>query len=53
MMLKFTSTKKLLLIVHFNKKQIYEKFSKEKDGVLWYTGRILPSDHVSAVGKLT
>ena len=40
-------------VVHFNKKQIYEKFSKEKDGVLWYTGRILPSDHVSAVGKLT
>ena len=44
--------KTALEVVQFNKKQAYEKFSGEKDGILWYTGRILPSDHVSAVGKL-
>ena len=42
-----------LEVIQFNKKSSYENISKEKDGILWYTGRILPSDHVSAVGKMT
>ena len=40
-------------IKHFYKPQKYELISKEVDGVLHYTGRILPSDRVTIVGKAT
>ena len=30
-------------LIHFNQKSEYEKISTEKDGVLFYTRRILPS----------
>ena len=31
---------------HFNRKNVYEKFSTEQDGILFYTGRILPSQKI-------
>ena len=37
----------------FNKQTFYSKFSQEKNGVLWYTGRILPTDEVTIVGRFT
>ena len=40
-------------VKHFNKSKCYSKFSLEKDGILWYTGRILASDTVSIVGRFT
>ena len=38
---------------HFYKSQKYDSISKEIDGVLHYTGRILPSDKTTIVGKAT
>ena len=32
-----------LEIKHFLKKKVYEKISEERNGILYYTGRILPS----------
>ena len=40
-------------IRHFTPKSKYEKISTEKNGVLIYTGRILPSNGVSIVGEFT
>ena len=40
-------------IKHFYKRESYLKYSKEVDGVLKYTGRILPTDQVQAVGAMT
>ena len=37
----------------FNKASFYEKFSFEKDGILHYSGRILPKDQVTIVGQFT
>ena len=38
---------------HFLKPKQYSKISKEHHGILYYTGRILPDDNVSIVGKMT
>jgi len=38
---------------HFVPKSKYEKITKEVDGILMYTGRILPNDEVSIVGRFT
>lgn len=38
---------------HFVSKSKYDKISTEKDDVLLYTGRILPTKGVSIVGKFT
>ena len=38
---------------HFHKKDHYSKFSTEVNGILKYTGRILPSDRVEVVGSMT
>ena len=40
-------------IKKFNKEKFYNKFSQMKDGILWYTGRILPDDEVSITGRYT
>ena len=40
-------------VKNFNKKQWYSKFCEEKEEILWYTGRILPSESVSIVGRFT
>ena len=40
-------------VKHFYKSQKYGPVSKEVDGVLYYTGRILPSDEVTIVGRAT
>ena len=40
-------------IKHFLKESQYKKISKEKDGILFYTGRILPTQNVSIVGRMT
>ena len=45
--------KATLEVKHFNKERFYSKFSKEKDDILFYTGRILSSNEVSAVGRMT
>ena len=37
----------------FVKPSTYEKFSKEKDGILYYAGRILSTDEITIVGKMT
>ena len=40
-------------IKHFMKKNEYEKFSKEIDGILLYTGRILPDEEITITGRYT
>ena len=40
-------------VKEFNDFNVYKKFSREKDGILWYTGRILPNDKISVVGNMT
>lgn len=40
-------------VKHFYKENQYEKFTKEVGGILYYTGRILPSDEISIVGRYT
>ena len=40
-------------IKHFLKESQYKKISKEKDRILFYTGRILPTQNVSIVGRMT
>eukprot|EP00794_Sanderia_malayensis_P020954 gene20954-biopygen15460 len=40
-------------VIHFLPKTKYDKISSEKNGILLYTGRILPSNEVSVVGKFT
>ena len=40
-------------IKHFLKESQYKNISKEKDGILFYTGRILPTQNVSIVGRMT
>ena len=40
-------------IKHFLKPRQYEDFSEERNDVLYYTGRILPSDQITIVGRLT
>ena len=42
-----------LEIKQFYKEETYSKFSKEVNGVLIYTGRILPTEKVEVVGKMT
>ena len=40
-------------IKHFLKESSYSKISKEIDGILYFTGRILPEDEASIVGRGT
>ena len=40
-------------VEHFMKVKQYSKYSKNKDGILMYTGRILPTDEVCAVQPMT
>ena len=40
-------------IKYFMKKKQYRKFSQEKNGILRYTGRILPTDETRAVNPMT
>ena len=40
-------------VKRFVKKQEYNKISTERDGILYYTGRIMPKQNVNAVAKLT
>ena len=40
-------------VIKFNKKKSYEHISHQKDGILWYTGRILPTSKVTITGKFT
>ena len=40
-------------IKHFMKKNQYKRISKEKEGILYYTGRILPNQNVTVVGRMT
>ena len=40
-------------VIRFLPKSKYEKISTEKDGLLLYTGRILPESQVTIVGKFT
>lgn len=43
----------MLEVAEFNKKSFYDKFTYEKDGIMFYTGRILPSDEITVIGKFT
>ena len=45
--------KATLEVKHFLKSSQYENISNEVDGVLTYTGRILPTDQVTIVGRAT
>ena len=45
--------KSTLEIKHFSDKKVYEKISEEKDGILYYTGRILPSQQFGGNLSLT
>ncbi|XP_066923502.1 uncharacterized protein [Clytia hemisphaerica] len=38
-------------VKQFTNKTKYNKISEEKDGILFYTGRILPTDQITAIGK--
>ena len=40
-------------IKHFMKENQYKRISKEKEGILYYTGRILPNQNVTVVGRMT
>ena len=40
-------------IKHFLKESQYKKISKENDGILFYADRILPTQNVSIVGRMT
>ena len=40
-------------IKHFLPKKRFEKISKEKDGILFYTGRILPSQEFNGIQNLS
>ena len=40
-------------VKHFLKESQYKKISTEKDGTLFYTGRILPTQSISIVGRMT
>ena len=40
-------------VKHFMKKDQYEKISKEEDGILKFTGRILPTNEIVVVGNMT
>lgn len=50
---KYFFRKAGLEIQHFLPRKQYEKFTKEKDGILYYTGRILPTEEITIVGKMT
>ena len=45
--------KSTIEVKHFLKPNQYEKLSIEKDGVLFYKGRILPTEKISITGRLT
>ena len=40
-------------VKHFNHQSKLKKISEEKDGILYFTGRILPTDQISTLGKAT
>ena len=40
-------------VKHFNHDSKFKKISEEKNGILYYTGRILPTDQINAIGKAT
>ena len=40
-------------VKHFVNVSQYKDLSIEKDGVLYYTGRILPTDNITVIGKAT
>ena len=40
-------------VKEFYKITFYEKFSTERNGVLWYHGRILPTDDMTIAGRYT
>ena len=46
-------TKATLEVKQFNKASYLQKFSKEKNGILYYTGRVLTSDSVTITGRFT
>jgi len=45
--------KATLEVKFFNKEKSYSKFTKEINGILLYTGRILPTDEITVVGRYT
>ena len=40
-------------VKHFNHESKFKKISEEKNEILYYTGRILPTDQINAIGKVT
>ena len=50
---KYLFTKATAEVIHFNKKSVYENISTKKNGVLHYTGRILPTEQVTSLGKMS
>ena len=40
-------------VIHFSTKDKYQKISIEKDGILYYSGRILPSQEITSVQTMT
>ena len=40
-------------VVHFNSKEKYEKISIEKNGILYYSGRILPNQEITSIQTMT
>ena len=40
-------------VIHFNTKDKYEKISVEKNGILYYSGRILPTQDITSIQTMT
>ena len=40
-------------VKYFNNNSKFKNISEGRDGILYYTGRILPTDHITAIGKAT
>ena len=51
--LNYFFQKATLEVKQFNPVQKYEKISTEKKGILYYSGRILPNQHVSSVTSMS
>ncbi|XP_066913677.1 uncharacterized protein [Clytia hemisphaerica] len=50
---KYFFTKATEEVQTFSPKRKYERISTMKNGILYYTGRILPTNNMTATGKLT
>ena len=50
---KFFSRKAKLEIKKFIKPTKYQKISIERDGILYYSGRILPTDNIKITGEMS